>query len=185
TTKGVGKGTGLGLASVYGIIKAHGGYIDVEAELGVGTTFKVYLPGSEEKIQEIIKTSTQVKKRTGTVLLVDDEAFVLDVGKGLLEAMGYRVLQTTDGKEAVEIYRKRQDQIDIVALDMIMPGMGGGEVFDRLREINPDVKVLLSSGFTVDGEASEILERGCNGFIQKPFNLKELSGKLAEILNEK
>jgi CheY-like chemotaxis protein len=170
---------------VYGIIKAHGGYIDVESERGVGTTFKVYLPGSEEKIQEIMKTSTEVRKGTGTVLLVDDEAFVLEVGKELLAAMGYRVLAAMDGKEAVEIYRKQPDQIGIVVLDMIMPGMGGGEVFDRLREINPHVKVLLSSGFTIDGEASEILQRGCHGFIQKPFSMKELSGKMKQILGEK
>ncbi|MBW1744720.1 MAG: response regulator, partial [Deltaproteobacteria bacterium] len=93
------------------------------------------------------------------------------------------VLAAKGGREALEIYRKNQDDIDIVVLDMVMPGMGGGEAFDRLREINPNVRVLLASGFAVDGEATQILERGCNGFIQKPFNMNELSEKMEEILN--
>jgi CheY-like chemotaxis protein len=183
TTKGVGRGTGLGLSSAYGIVKAHGGYLDVESNPGSGTTFKIYLPATEEEVHEVGGTTTELVTGTGTVLLVDDEAAVLEVGKELLEAMGYRVFAASDGSEAVEIYRRNQEDIDIVALDMIMPGMGGGEVFDRLREIDPNVKVLLSSGYAIDGEASKILERGCNGFIQKPFHMKELSEKMSEIIN--
>ncbi|MBW1859880.1 MAG: PAS domain S-box protein, partial [Deltaproteobacteria bacterium] len=138
TTKGVGQGTGLGLSSAYGIVKAHGGYVDVESKLGSGTTFRVYLPASEEEVQEVVKSAPAVVKGTGSVLLVDDEELVLEVGKELLEVMGYRVLAAKDGREAVEIYRKNQDDIDIVVLDMVMPGMGGGEAFDRLKEINPN-----------------------------------------------
>jgi PAS domain S-box-containing protein len=183
TTKGIGQGTGLGLSSAYGIVKAHGGYIDVESKLGSGTTFKVYLPASEKSVQEVARSAPEVVKGTGTVLLVDDEELVLEVGKELLEVMGYRVLAAKDGKEAVEIYRENQDDLDIVVLDMVMPGVGGGETFDRLKEINTNVRVLLASGFSVDGEASQILERGCNGFIQKPFNMKELADKIGEIMS--
>jgi len=185
TTKELGHGTGLGLASVYGIMKGHGGYIDVESKKEQGTTFSIYLPASEKEIREIVKTADEIIKGTETVLLVDDEEAVLEVGKALLEAMGYRVLIAKDGKEAVQVYKKNRNEIDIVILDMVMPKMGGGEAYDRMKEIDPDIKVLLSSGFSIDGEAGEILERGCNGFIQKPFNMRELSGKIRGILDKK
>jgi PAS domain S-box-containing protein len=183
TTKGIGRGTGLGLSSAYGIVKAHGGYLDVESKPGSGTTFKVFLPATEAEIHEAVGTTTELVKGTGTVLLVDDEEPVLEVGKELLEAMGYRVLAAKDGNEAVEIYRKNEGDIDIVVLDMIIPGMSGGEVYDRLKDTDPNVKVLLSSGYAIDGDASKIMERGCNGFIQKPFHIKELSDKMNEIIN--
>jgi CheY-like chemotaxis protein len=106
-------------------------------------------------------------------------------GGQLLEALGYSVLISQSGKEAIEIYEKKRDQIDLVILDMIMPVMGGGETYDRLKETNPDIKVLLSSGYSINGEAGEILDRGCDGFIQKPFNLKQLSHKVRKILDKK
>jgi CheY-like chemotaxis protein len=182
TTKEMGRGTGLGLASAYGIIKGHGGYIDVDSIRGRGTAFSIYLPASKKKVRKVVKTAERLVKGTGTVLLVDDEEVILEVGRELLEALGYRVLLAQDGKEAVKVYGKNQDQIDIVVLDVVMPGMGGGEAYDRMKDINPDIKVLLSSGFSIDGEASKILERGCNGFIQKPFTMKELSGEIGKIL---
>jgi PAS domain S-box-containing protein len=185
TTKEMGRGTGLGLASAYGIIKGHGGYIDVESKRGHGTTFSIYLPASEKGVQKVVKTPVEIIKGTGTVLLVDDEQVILEVGQDLLEAIGYRVLIARDGKEAIEVYRENRDEIDIVVLDMVMPNMGGSEAYDRMKEINPNIKVLLSSGFSIDGKATEILERGCDGFIQKPFNMKELSTKTSEILNNK
>ena len=184
TTKELGRGTGLGLASVYGIIKGHGGYIDVESEKGYGTTFKIYLPASVKKVQEGVKTAGLIMKGTGTVLLVDDEEEVLNVGDGFLKAMGYQVITAHDGKEATEVYRKHQESIDLVVLDIVMPVMGGSEVFDRLKKINPDIKVLLSSGYSIDGEATKILERGASGFIQKPFNIKQLSQSIHEILKK-
>ncbi len=185
TTKEMGRGTGLGLASAYGIIKGHGGYIEVDSKKGQGATFRIYLRASGKKVQKAVKTTDQLIKGTGTVLLVDDEEVILEVGKELLEGMGYRVLTAKDGKEAVEAYKKNRDEIDIVLLDMVMPNMGGGEAYDRMKEINPDIKALLSSGFSIDGEASDILERGCNGFIQKPFSMKELSGRIRNILEKK
>ena len=182
TTKKMGRGTGLGLASVYGIIKAHGGYIDVESTKGDGTTFRIYLPASANKAVKAFKTSDEFVKGAGTVLLVDDEDIVLEVGMALLESMGYRVFSAREGKKAINLYRKNQDKIDIVLLDMIMPNMGGGEVYDRLKEVAPDIKVLLSSGYSIEEQATEILKRGCDGFIQKPFTMKDLSAKITEVL---
>ncbi len=182
TTKEMGRGTGLGLASVYGIIKGHDGYITVASKKGRGTTFSIYLPATEKKVRKAVKSSDRFIKDTGTVLLVDDEEIILEVGRELLETIGYRVLTAKDGKEAVEVYKKKRDEIDIVLLDMVMPNMGGGETYDRLKEINPDIKVVLLSGYAIDGEAAEIVERGCNGFIQKPFNVAKLSEKIGKIL---
>jgi CheY-like chemotaxis protein len=182
TTKEMGRGTGLGLASAYGIIKGHGGYIDADSTRERGTTFSIYLPASKKKVRKVAKTAERLVKGTGTVLLVDDEEVILEVGRELLGVLGYRVLLAQDGKEAVKVYGKNQEKIDIVVLDVVMPGMGGGEAYDRMKDINPDIKVLLSSGFSIDGEASKILERGCNGFIQKPFTMKELSGEIGKIL---
>ena len=96
--------------------------------------------------------------------------------------MGYKVFIAKSGQASIELYEANKDEIDLVILDMIMPEMGGGEIYEKLREINPHVKVLLSSGYSLDGKATEILERGCNGFIQKPFNMRELSQKIREIL---
>jgi PAS domain S-box-containing protein len=185
TTKEMGRGTGLGLASAYGIIKGHGGYIDADSKKGHGTTFSIYLPASEREFPKPPGTAEPFVRGTETILLVDDEEVILEVGQELFEVMGYRVLLARDGKEAVEVYRKNQDEIDIVLLDMVMPTMGGGEAYDRMKEINPDIKVLLSSGYSIDGEATEILERGCNGFIQKPFRMNQLAGKIREILDKK
>ncbi len=184
TTKEMGRGTGLGLASTYGIIKGHGGYIDVDSKKGQGSTFNIYLPVSKIKFEKAIEAAEQFIRGTGTVLVVDDEDEVLEIAKELLEAMGYRVISAKDGKGAVEVYKKNRDDINIVVLDMVMPNMGGGEAYDRMKEINPDIKVLLSSGFSIDGEATEIMERGCDGFIQKPFKMKDFSEKIMEILNK-
>lgn len=184
TTKEPGRGTGLGLASVYGIIQAHGGYIDVKSEKGKGTTFEIYLPASERKVQEVIKPMDRMMQGTETILLIDDEEMILEIGQRLLKAMGYRTLFARDGKEAIELYKKERESIALVLLDMVMPDMGGGEVFDRLKEINSNVKVLLSSGYSLDGEATKILERGCGGFIQKPFDMKQLSRSIRAILDK-
>lgn len=179
TTK---QGTGLGLASVYGTIKAHNGYINVDSKKGLGTTFKIYLPASEIKLQKAVNIPEELIKGTGTVLMVDDEKDILEVGEKLLEAIGYKVLTATNGNEAIEIYKKNMDKIDIVLLDMIMPTMAGGKVFDIIKKINPDAKVLLISGYSLDNQVAKILNRGCDGFIQKPFNLNELSGKIRKII---
>jgi len=188
TTKGMSKSTGLGLASAYGIIEAHGGYIDVYSEKGHGTIFEIYLPASEKEVKEEKETATQILKGKETVLLVDDEDVIIDVCQEILKALGYTVLVARSGKEAIEIVSKAHNLSpapDIVILDMIMPDMGGGETYYRMKEINRDIKVLLSSGYSVDAQATEILNRGCDGFIQKPFKIKDLSQKIREILDHK
>ncbi|MDY6839297.1 MAG: response regulator [Thermodesulfobacteriota bacterium] len=184
TTKDMGRGIGLGLAAAYGIIKGHGGYVDVESVKGRGTSFSVYLPAAERKVQRTVSRAEGMMEGTGTVLLVDDEEVILEVGQELLEALGYRVLTARDGKEALGVLTEHSDVIELVLLDMVMPNMGGGETYDRMRELKPDVRVLLSSGFSIDGDATEILERGCNGFIQKPFTMRQLSQKIGEVLNQ-
>jgi len=184
TTKEIGRGTGLGLASAYGIIKNHGGFLEVYSEIGQGTTFKIYLPASEKEAVKEEKVHEEVIKGTERVLLVDDEDIILEVGSRILEKLGYEVLIAKNGKEAIEIYKENPDRIDMVILDMIMPGMGGGDTYDRLKEIGPDIKTLLSSGYSISGQATEILDRGCNGFIQKPFNMRDLSIKIREILDK-
>ena len=184
TTKKIGRGTGLGLASVYSIITAHGGHIDVKSKDGHETTFSIYFPASTKKVEKDERSFDQLIKGTGTVLLVDDEEMILDVSKDLLETVGYQAIIARSGEEAIEFYKKNKDDIDIVLLDISMPGMGGGETYDRLKEINPDIKVLLSTGFGIDGEANSILDRGANGFIQKPFKMNELSEKINEILGQ-
>ena len=183
TTKEMGRGTGLGLASVYGIVKGHGGFIDVESEKGKGTTFRIYLTATDKPVaRNGAEAPEPIRRGTETILLVDDEQMMLDIGRDLLQAMGYRVITARDGEEAVEIYRGRSDEIDLVLLDIVMPRMGGGQAFDRIKAVNPAAKVLLLSGYSIDGEATKILSRGCNGFIQKPFNLEQLSRSVKSVL---
>jgi CheY-like chemotaxis protein len=119
---------------------------------------------------------------SGTVLLVDDEDYIREVGRQMLEKIGYTVVTAEEGEAAIHIFEGAPARFDIVILDLIMPGLGGGDVFDRLREIKSDAKVLLSSGYSLDGQAMEIIDRGCSGFIQKPFTMKSLSQKIREVL---
>ncbi|MFC1816995.1 response regulator [Thermodesulfobacteriota bacterium] len=183
TTKGMGRGTGLGLASAYGVVKNHGGIIDVFSEKGQGSTFNIYLPASDKVVTKEHTPKSDLIFGSGTILLVDDEKIIIDVGSQILERLGYSVFTASSGKEAVEIFKNKWEEIDLVILDIIMPGMGGGEVFDQLKTIDSNAKVLLSSGYSINGEASIILNKGCNGFIQKPFNIKKLSEVLSSILD--
>lgn len=175
---------GLGLATVYGIIKNHGGIINVYSEKDEGTAFNIYLPASEKEVIGEKKVPEEILKGKETVLFIDDEDVIIDVGKDILKALGYKPLLAKGGKEGIGIYKRSQDKIHVVILDMIMPDMGGGEAYAQLKEINPDVKVLLSSGYSINGQATEILKQGCDGFIQKPFNVRQLSQKIREILEK-
>jgi len=188
TTKEMGRGTGLGLASVYGIIKNHNGFINVYSEKGQGTTFNIYLPASikrdgKDKENKTDETN-EATKGAGIILLVDDEPMILNVGREILETLGYTILTAQDGTSAIKLYKKSKKSIDLVILDMVMPEMGGGEVLDEMKKINPEVKVLLSSGYSLNGQASRIINRGCVGFIQKPFTIRDISNQLHKIIDK-
>ncbi len=183
TTKKMGRGTGLGLASAYGIVKGHNGYIDVVSVVGNGTTFFVYFPATAMQRFPSADLLCQPLEGSGTVLLVDDEESVLEVTAELIRRLGYTVLSARSGREALEIFAREGDRVHVVILDMIMPEMGGGEVFDQLKRANPRVKVLLASGYSMQGQAREIMERGCDGFLQKPFTVDDLSVRLRSIIS--
>ena len=185
TTRAVGEGTGLGLASAYGIIQNHGGVINVESEAGMWTSINFLLPAvaTDVESETAVLKSEQIHKGDETVLLVDDEEMIIDIGKELMKLIGYHVLTAENGTQALQLYQEKSDEIALVVLDMVMPDMTGGECFDKLKDLNPAVKVLLSSGYSIDGQASKILDRGCNGFIQKPFKIEQLSKKIREILD--
>jgi PAS domain S-box-containing protein len=185
TTWEMGRGKGLGLASVYGIIKNHEGFINVDSQKDRGTRLEIYLPASRKPAPPQELTVEEYSRGHGTVLLVDDEEMIIDVGKRMLEKLGYETLTATNGAEAIEIFQTRKDKIDLVILDMIMPKLSGGETFDRLKQINPAVEVILCSGYSIDGQATDILNRGCRSFIQKPFNLQTLSQHIRAVLNNK
>jgi PAS domain S-box-containing protein len=182
TTKEVGRGTGLGLAFAYGIIKNHNGIIEVDSEIDHGTTFKIYLPTSNKEILKESAAGGKTFRGRETILLVDDEEMIADIGKRMLEKLGYRVLLAESGKSALKVYKEQGNRIDLIILDMIMPDMGGSDTFDRLKAADPSVRVLLASGYSLNGQASQIMKRGCNGFIQKPFNIEQISKKIREIL---
>jgi two-component system cell cycle sensor histidine kinase/response regulator CckA len=183
TTKEKGRGTGLGLASAYGIVKNHGGIISVQSEIGKGTTFNIYLPISEQPAIPRCATEGDVSPGTETVLLVDDEEMIIEVGQALLQHLGYRVLAATSGRDAVSAIQQRGDEIDLVILDIIMPGMDGGRTFDQIRKIDPQIPVMLASGYAIDDKVADILRRGGKGFIQKPFSLSEISRKIRSIID--
>ncbi|MGD8242062.1 MAG: PAS domain S-box protein [Desulfobacterales bacterium] len=182
TTKELGRGTGLGLASAYGIIKGHGGYIDVDSQRGYGTTFFIYLPASSRKIEEIGYKDQSVIQGSGCILVVDDEPSVLDISARMLKKLGFQVLEACSGRDAIRVFRENLGKIDLVILDMIMPDLGGGEVYDHIRDIQPDVKAILATGYSIDGEAARILKRGCDGVIQKPFSIDRLSRIIHSVL---
>jgi CheY-like chemotaxis protein len=184
TTKDMGKGTGLGLASAYGIIKNHGGIITVYSEKGYGSTFAIYLPASEKEIEAEKTVKSRLFRGEGTILVVDDERTNTNVVKELLERLGYTILTAQNGKKAIQLYRAHRNAIRLVILDMIMPGMNGKETLAALKKIDKNVCVLLSSGYSLNGEATKIIEMGCRGFIQKPFRIEELSQKIKDAMDD-
>lgn len=170
TTKPEGQGTGLGLSSVYGIIKGHKGFINVDSRVEHGTTFTIFLPATRQEIVPEKEKAPEILTGKETILVIDDEAVCREIGREFLKFLGYRVYTVGSGQEAIAVYMQKHGEINMIILDMIMPGISGGETFDRLKEINPDAKVLLSSGYSINSEVQQILDRGCKGFIKKTFS---------------
>ncbi|MGD8367182.1 MAG: PAS domain S-box protein [Desulfobacterales bacterium] len=184
TTKEKSRGTGLGLASAYGIIKNHAGFITVQSDVGRGSTFNIFLPLLDKAVQPDDPEEDRLIHGAETVLLVDDEEMIIDVGQAMLEKLGYRVISVHGGEAAINRVRNENPPIDLVILDMVMPGIDGGRTFDLIREAAPGLPVILSSGYAVNGEAEAIMGRGCSAFIQKPFTLAELSKKVRAVLDD-
>jgi signal transduction histidine kinase/ActR/RegA family two-component response regulator len=181
TTKFLGRG--LGLAAAYGIVKNHDGWISIESQLDRGTSVRVYLPAvrtvEEKKAQ---RSHSEKVKGIGTILLIEDESAVIETLQKLLISLGYHVLEAQTGKEAIGLARAFEGDIDLAILDVFLPDMNGNKVYPLLKESRPNLKVLVFSGYSLDGPAQEILDAGAHGFLQKPVSIEELSRKLTELL---
>ena len=187
TTKESGKGTGMGLASVYGTIKQHEGYVTVDSTMGKGTVFNIYLPmGPRKKAAvEAMPSISADRPEKLTILIVDDEEDIRNLTRDMLEEIGHAVLVADDGREAISLYRRRWREIDVVILDMIMPRIGGRNTFQMIKKINPDVKVILASGYSLNDDAQSLLNEGVLEFIQKPFNQSQLVDTVQRVFAEK
>ena len=186
TTKEAGRGTGLGLAMVHGIVKQHGGYLTCYSEVGEGTLFKIYLPVIlTEGISETSAEKPMLPRGTETILLVDDQEIIRNLGREILEQFGYTVLTADHGQEALSVYEKERDRISLVVLDLIMPEMGGEECLRELLKIDPQAKVLIASGFAANGRMKEAVETGAKGFVHKPYNMRELMTAIREVLDKR
>jgi C4-dicarboxylate-specific signal transduction histidine kinase/CheY-like chemotaxis protein len=184
TTKEMGRGTGLGLASVYGIVKSHDGYIDLESKKDHGTSFRLYLPVSDMPHEAVEPSRFESVPGSGGILIVDDEDLVLSVAAEMVKKMGYKVFMAGSGAEALEIFKHDKDEIKLVILDMIMPGLSGAQTFDELMVLDPSVKVILSTGYSLESHAAQTMEKGCRGVLQKPFTFETLSIKIEEVLQQ-
>ena len=186
TTKEHGKGTGLGLAVVYGVIKGHRGFIHVESEETQGATFSIYLPVSLLDVEPAtypLEDPVEARGGNETILLVEDEPLLLDLLKLVLEEKGYRVATAVDGLQALEVYQKNIDTIDLVLSDMGLPKLGGWETFQRMRDINPNVKVILASGFVHPELKAEMISQGAKDFVQKPYVPSKILQRIREVLD--
>jgi len=176
----------MGLSVVYGIVKDHGGYIMCYSEPGEGAIFKMYFPAMdvEDLGQGLVREEDEeISGGNETILLVDDEEMLRDTGRQILRKFGYNVLVAHDGESALELYRKRKEEISLIILDLIMPGMGGGRCLKELLRMDPAVKVLISSGYSINGQAQEALKAGAREFISKPFVMKQMLKLVREVLD--
>ena len=184
TTKGIGKGTGLGLASVYGIVKNHGGAITCYSEIGQGTTFKIYFPALEQPDQEV---PIQVEERpiprgTETVLLVDDDESIRGFAEQALMKFGYTVITASTGEEALRIYSAKPKDIALVVMDLGMPGMGGHKCLQELLQMDSNAKIIIASGYSFSGHVKKSMEAGAVGYVGKPYQLADLLNTVREVL---
>lgn len=179
------QGRGLGMAASYGIVRHHDGWISIDSELGKGTTVRIYLPAIEAQVKEAVKPKTDLPKGAGTVLIIEDEEMVMRVNRALLERLGYHVLGAKTGREAINIAKTFDGDIDLAILDIVLPDMGGKAIYPLIMEARPNLKVIACSGYPFDGSAREILNAGAQDFIEKPFLLTTLSEKLKKVLEGK
>ena len=182
TTKKMGKGTGLGLASVFGIIKNHGGMIDVTSTVGQGTTFTIYLPAVSRHSALSAPRADTLRRGSGTILVVDDETYILEASTALLKELGYTVIPAGSGRQAISIFKEQTDRIDGVLLDMIMPDLSGRQVLAELKKIKPSVKVIRCSGYSLTDVEADDPHPTSDGFIQKPYTIDQLAATLNDVL---
>jgi len=187
TTKKTGEGTGLGLATVYGIIKQSEGYIWADSEIGKGTTFDVYLPRVEAEVESSAenKLSDKIQGGTETILLVEDEDMVRNLSRQILEICGYQVIEARNGIEALTLSESRNQKIDLLLTDVVMPQMGGRELMEKLSTLHPGISVLFTSGYTDDAVLRQGVQAEDMNFIQKPFTLDALAHKVRKCLDNK
>ena len=176
------QGRGMGMAAVYGIVRNHNGWIYVDSELGKGTTVRIYLPAIEVEIEKPIKTKPEVATGSGTILMIEDEDVVIEVTQAMLEMLGYRVMAAKTGKDAIHIAETFDGQIDLALLDIKLPDIVGRNLYPLIMKARSNLKVIVCSGYSIDGPAREILDAGAQDFIQKPFSIATLSEKLKAVL---
>jgi CheY-like chemotaxis protein len=180
------RGTGLGLSVVYGVVQNHGGFINLESTVGRGTTFTIYLPRTTAGARaETQRRRTRLQRGTEHVLIIDDELSVCEIARDMLAGLGYTVSIAHDGKSGVEYYRSRQASIDLILLDINMPVMGGRDTFELLRELNPNVRIIVITGYGKDTVETSRFSSAVNGFVQKPFQLELLASRVRQALDEK
>jgi two-component system cell cycle sensor histidine kinase/response regulator CckA len=187
TTKEVGKGTGLGLATVYGIVKGHQGHISCYSEVNNGTTFDIYFPVSplENYVDEEESQETNLAlEGSETILLVDDEELILDINEEMLSSYGYTVIRAENGEQALEIFRERREEIDLVLMDLGMPGMGGEQCLQQLKALAPEIKVIVGSGYAGHKIAKAPEQFGASGFLSKPYRLNRLLVEVRRLLSQ-
>ena len=185
TTKASAKGTGLGLAAVYGTMKNHQGAINLRSSPTDGTSIELYLPSSSEELPSRIRAEDEASssETSRRVLVVEDEAVLRDVASRMLSALGYEVITFSNGAQAVDYFKAHADTIDLVVLDMVMPVMNGRETFLAMKQLKPDLRAVLASGYSLDGDAQSVMDEGAMGFIQKPYRREALGDLLRRVLD--
>jgi len=184
TTKEMGKGTGLGLATVYGIVKQHSGFINVESEVGKGTTFQIYLPAGNGMAEpREAQSDENPRKGSETILLAEDHDGLRQSAQEMMEALGYRILLAANGMEAVRLFRENSDKVDLVILDVVMPGLSGPDAYSKMTSIRPDLRVVFTTGYTSEVmHLTSLIDRGA-GFLQKPYGQRSIGLKIRDILD--